>query len=67
MQRMHCCYQELTIVTRYANAPATSTKRLQLLINMAARVLSSRSKFYHLTVLGDRISVIYADDTQIYI
>ena len=33
----------------YANAPATSTKRLQSLIKLAARVLSSRSRFDHIT------------------
>ena len=33
----------------YVNAPATSTKRLQSLINMPARVLSGRSRFDHIT------------------
>ena len=32
-----------------ANAPATSTKRLQSVINMAARVVSGRSRFDHIT------------------
>ena len=31
----------------FANGPATSTKRLQSLINMAARVVSGRSRFDH--------------------
>ena len=33
----------------FANAPATSTKRLQSLINMAVRVLSGRSRIDHIT------------------
>ena len=33
----------------YANAPATSTKRLQSLINMAARIVSGRSRFDHIS------------------
>ena len=33
----------------FANAPATSTKRLQSLIIMAARVVSGRSRFDHIT------------------
>ena len=33
----------------YADAPATSTKRLQSLINMAARVVSGCSRFNHIT------------------
>ena len=32
----------------FANAPATSTKRLQSLINMAARVVSGPSRFDHI-------------------
>ena len=33
----------------FANAPATSTKRIQSLINVAARVMSDRSRFEHIT------------------
>ena len=36
----------------HANTPATSTKRLQSLINMAARVVSARSRFDHITDLS---------------
>ena len=33
----------------FASAPATSTMRLQSLINMAARVVSGCSRFIHIT------------------
>ena len=42
----HAAYA-LVFNSLYANAPATSTKRLQSLINMAARVVSGRSRFDH--------------------
>ena len=43
LSRIDCCN------SLYANAPATSTKLLQSLINMAARVVSCRSRFDHIT------------------
>ena len=33
----------------YANAPATSIKRLQTLVNMASRTVCGRSRFDHIT------------------